>query len=206
VKAKECPICTLPNPTDAVRCGDCKFDFADWERRGRPGICQKCGVEADTRQIAFHQHIGAIVLMFHCREEGRFCKSCIRSSFIAKTATTLLLGWWGFISFFVTPFVLLHNLGRYIVCARMAPPPQVEHRVARLARRLESTARPAQLVGQNCGICGERISCDLDGRFCGECSSPVHHSCARSGEGSGCPMCGVVSFSVRKSSWPPEGP
>ncbi|OWK45188.1 hypothetical protein [Fimbriiglobus ruber] len=39
------------------------------------------------------------------------------------TATTLFLGWWGTISFIVTPFLLLNNIGRYLFCLGMSPVP-----------------------------------------------------------------------------------
>ncbi len=49
----------------------------------------------------------------------------------------------------------------------------------------------AQLVGQTCVRCGERISNELDAQFCGACGSPVHNRCAQPG-GDGCPMCGAL--------------
>jgi hypothetical protein len=52
-----------------------------------------------------------------------------------------------------------------------------------------------QLVGCNCARCGQRISCELDGRFCQTCGSPVHNDCARSGESTGCPSCGAENTS-----------
>jgi hypothetical protein len=52
--------------------------------------------------------------------------------------------------------------------------------------------RPAQLVGQNCALCGERISNELDARYCPTCGSPVHDRCARTGASTGCPECGAT--------------
>jgi hypothetical protein len=37
------------------------------------------------------------------------------------TATTLFFGWWGTISFLVTPFFLLNNVSRYLLCLGMPP-------------------------------------------------------------------------------------
>jgi hypothetical protein len=51
--------------------------------------------------------------------------------------------------------------------------------------------RPAQLVGQACIHCGERIPSELGSRFCQDCGSPVHDRCARPGGGVGCPTCGA---------------
>jgi hypothetical protein len=39
------------------------------------------------------------------------------------TAVTFFVGWWGIISFIVTPFILLNNIVRYLFCLRMAPTP-----------------------------------------------------------------------------------
>lgn len=49
----------------------------------------------------------------------------------------------------------------------------------------------AQLVGRNCVHCGDRISSELGARFCPDCGSPVHHRCARPGDGAGCSVCGA---------------
>jgi hypothetical protein len=77
--------------------------------------CDSCGMRAPTRYAAFHQHIGAIVLMFHQRYRGNLCRSCIRDIFRRTTLTTLGLGWWGMISMFITPCVLIHNVVRYLM-------------------------------------------------------------------------------------------
>jgi hypothetical protein len=37
--------------------------------------------------------------------------------------TTLVLGWWGVISFIITPFLILNNLIRYLLCLGMEPVP-----------------------------------------------------------------------------------
>ena len=77
--------------------------------------CDACGVKAPTKYAAFHQHIGAVILMFHQRYRGNLCRGCIDRVFRRTTLTTLGLGWWGMISVFVTPFVLIHNVVRYFM-------------------------------------------------------------------------------------------
>jgi hypothetical protein len=86
-------------------------------------ICQNCGVEAPTKYVAFHQNIGALLVRFSKSIEGELCKSCIHRYFWAFSLTSLFLGWWGTISFFVTPFFLLNNIGRYIGSLTMKPVP-----------------------------------------------------------------------------------
>lgn len=82
-------------------------------------ICQDCGVEAETKYVAFYQNIGALVMRFHRSINGQLCKSCIHKHFWGMTSITAFLGWWGVISFVVTPFFLLNNIGRYIFCLGM---------------------------------------------------------------------------------------
>ncbi len=87
-------------------------------------ICQDCGVEAATKHVAFYQNIGALIMRFPKSIEGQLCKSCIHKHFWPMTGTTLILGWWGTISLIVTPFFLLNNVGRYLICLGMpAVPP-----------------------------------------------------------------------------------
>ena len=86
-------------------------------------ICQACGVEASTKYVAFYQNIGALVMRFSKSAEGHMCKSCIHSTFWQFTLTTLVLGWWGIISFIVTPFFILNNLIRYVFCLGLEPVP-----------------------------------------------------------------------------------
>ncbi|MGH9763595.1 MAG: hypothetical protein ACREDR_32705 [Blastocatellia bacterium] len=87
--------------------------------------CDSCGVRAPTKYAAFHQHIGAVVLMFHQRYRGNLCRECINTIFRRTTLTTLGLGWWGMISVIVTPFVLIHNVVRYLMVrdSNAAPAP-----------------------------------------------------------------------------------
>lgn len=86
-------------------------------------ICQSCGIEAPTKYVAFYQNIGALVVRFSKSVEGELCKSCIHRYFWSLTGTTLVAGWWGYISFVVTPFFLLNNIFRYLTCLPMPPVP-----------------------------------------------------------------------------------
>lgn len=86
-------------------------------------ICQQCGVEAPTKYVSFYQNIGALVVSFHQSVAGYFCKSCIHKHFWSMTGITFFVGWWGTISFIITPFILLNNIGRYVFCLGMAPVP-----------------------------------------------------------------------------------
>jgi hypothetical protein len=76
-------------------------------------VCENCGKVAPTQFVSFNQNIGAIVLRFYKHIDAYLCKSCIKVFFKKYTLTTLFLGWWGIISFFFTPFILLSNIITY---------------------------------------------------------------------------------------------
>ncbi len=63
------------------------------------------------------------MVRFQKEVEGHLCKSCIHKHFWEMTTTTLFLGWWGIISFIVTPFFLLSNIGQYLLCLGMPSVP-----------------------------------------------------------------------------------
>lgn len=84
-------------------------------------ICQDCGIEARTKFVSFHQNIGLLILRIPKTVEGYLCKSCIHKHFWGMTTTTMVAGWWGAISFCVTPFFLLNNIVRYMTCLGMEP-------------------------------------------------------------------------------------
>jgi hypothetical protein len=86
-------------------------------------ICQSCGIEAPTQKVLFVQHIGAIVMFFHKRIGGLFCRNCVNKYFSQYTLTTLFLGWWGIISIMATPVVLLIDIANYFRAWSLAPVP-----------------------------------------------------------------------------------
>lgn len=92
-------------------------------RSGYSDMCQSCGVLAPTRHIEFYQNVGVVVLRFHKSIKGNLCKSCISKYFWKFTLIDVLFGWWGVISFVVTPFFILNNVGRYIGSLEMPSNP-----------------------------------------------------------------------------------
>jgi hypothetical protein len=86
--------------------------------------CQGCGVDAETKDVTFYQNIGALVMRFPSSISGRLCKSCVHKHFWNMTLITLILGWWGIISFCLTPFFLLNNIVRYLMCLGMQAVPE----------------------------------------------------------------------------------
>ncbi len=87
------------------------------------GICQVCGVEAPTQKVFFMQHIGAVIMFFHKRIGGEFCRNCVDKYFRQYGLTTLLAGWWGVISVFATPVVLIVDVANYFRAWNLPPVP-----------------------------------------------------------------------------------
>ncbi len=87
-------------------------------------LCQKCGVEAATKRVAFYQNIGALVMRFHSSVQGELCKRCIHKTFWTMTLVNCTVGWWGVISFIVTPFFVVNNVARYAMCVKLPPTPK----------------------------------------------------------------------------------
>lgn len=77
-------------------------------------ICELCGKIGQTKYINFYQNIGLLVARRQKQIKGNLCKNCIREIFWPFTIKTLLFGWWGVISFIVSPYFLVNNIIRYI--------------------------------------------------------------------------------------------
>jgi hypothetical protein len=79
-------------------------------RSGPPsGVCVRCRERKPTISAGLNRHIGAIILMFHKSLRGQLCKECISQVFWEYMLITVLFGWWGVISVFLTPVVLINN-------------------------------------------------------------------------------------------------
>jgi hypothetical protein len=85
--------------------------------------CQLCGQPAPTKYVEFYRNVGLLVMRFHRSIKGNLCKHCIDRCFWDFTGKTILLGWWGIISFILTPFILLNNLLRFMTTLGMPRPP-----------------------------------------------------------------------------------
>ncbi len=118
-----CENCGAKNQTHAQFCKTCgkklsagKDDAGsvDLYFKNKENTCQHCGKTADLKKVIFYKNIGMVFQRSYQRIEGRFCRNCIDDYFWNFTLTTLFLGWWGTISFFVTPIYLLNNTGRYL--------------------------------------------------------------------------------------------
>lgn len=86
-------------------------------------LCESCGLPVQTKYVEFYENVGMIFMRQHKSVKGKFCKSCIDYYFWNLTGKTMLLGWWGIISFIISPFILLNNLIRFVFTIGMNKPP-----------------------------------------------------------------------------------
>lgn|SRR3990172_6977851 len=107
--AKFCYKCGELLKTESKPSGSVDTYFAK-QTRG----CQLCGSLAETKNVEFYQNIGMLFARQYSSAKGRFCKKCIDKEFKKRTITTFFLGWWGTISFIITPFYLLNNIVRFV--------------------------------------------------------------------------------------------
>jgi hypothetical protein len=85
--------------------------------------CESCGLPARTKRVHLYQNIGLLIMRHRSEIQGNLCKSCIDRYFWEMTGKTMLLGWWGVISFLLSPFIILNNTLLYISTMGMQRPP-----------------------------------------------------------------------------------
>ncbi len=78
------------------------------------GQCAFCGQSAADYNLELNQNTGAIIVRYRKCYKGKMCRACAKKTFAKTQVHNLFLGWWGTISFFVTPFYLLANTISYI--------------------------------------------------------------------------------------------
>jgi hypothetical protein len=121
----------------ATRC-DCGFTFAT-----QTGICRHCGVSAPTKYVEFRRNIGMLVVRRSESIKGTLCKRCINQFFWSYTAVTLIAGWWGVVSFFVTPVFIVLNIVTVLGTIRLPPPSRPAPPGPERGLRQRSTKSPA---------------------------------------------------------------
>lgn len=75
--------------------------------------CDVCGRRAPTKYVEFYQNIGMLIMRTSKSVKGELCKACINKHFWEFTLITAVAGWWGLISFFLTPIFLANNVFRF---------------------------------------------------------------------------------------------
>ena len=81
--------------------------------------CAFCGSGEPTRQATLYQNIGMIALHRYATLKGPFCHGCMQHYFWRYSLVTGALGWWGIISFVITPLILVNNLVQWLLTLRV---------------------------------------------------------------------------------------
>ncbi len=84
--------------------------------------CAVCKLQVPTAVLRFRQNIGMVVMRKTATMSGHLCRRCSRAYFSNFTLSTLLLGWWGYISLFVTPFDVISNVWQFMKSQKLPDP------------------------------------------------------------------------------------
>jgi hypothetical protein len=83
--------------------------------------CNYCG-SMPTASVDFRGQHGYIIYRRTFRYRGPFCRDCGIATFRKATGSTLVGGWYGYISLLSTPVYLITNLVRRRAVANLSPP------------------------------------------------------------------------------------
>lgn len=86
------------------------------------GNCTQCGIHAEVDDVTIVRIVGLIVVFQWRRVGGRWCRRCVDRELFADTLLSAVMGWWGVISFFLTPFFLAVNAWTFLKTRGLAPP------------------------------------------------------------------------------------
>jgi hypothetical protein len=87
-----------------------------------PVPCATCRAAGPTKYVELYQNIGMLIARRTISVKQHLCRNCIGRYFKSYTLTTLILGWWGTISFFITPLILVNNCVRFLLAAGLPRP------------------------------------------------------------------------------------
>ena len=88
-----------------------------------PTRCDSCRRVATVDYVTLEQNVGLVVVRFPKRFRGYLCRDCTAQLFWRYTLITVLFGWWGVVSFFVTFAVLARNVSTFLRTRALPPPP-----------------------------------------------------------------------------------
>jgi hypothetical protein len=83
------------------------------------GNCDFCGQRAPVHDVHYRQNTGMLVMRQSRHYQGRACRACSSDLFMKTTLHTLVLGWWGTISFFLTPIFIFNNVACWVGSRRL---------------------------------------------------------------------------------------
>ena len=76
--------------------------------------CQACGMSAPTKYVEFDKVFCVVFFVRKTPLKGNLCRRCIHKYFWEFTLMTLLMGWWGIFSFFMTIVAIPKNVFGYV--------------------------------------------------------------------------------------------
>lgn len=122
------------------------------------GKCHKCGARAEVLEVEYKQNTGMLFFRRVRVFSGRWCRTCSLSCFRDVMMHSLVLGWWGTISFFVNILFIFENLEMASRARRLAPPRAGSHldEYRDYALNLLANKEPeivVEVVAQRAGIC-----------------------------------------------------
>jgi hypothetical protein len=98
---------------------------------GQPLGCKLCG-STPAANVTIHEHNGRLVWMVHKTNKGPVCRDCGTALLRHHQNSTLFQGWFGWLSFFITPVTLLLNLRTWRKVNALGPPrrdPNVDSKI-----------------------------------------------------------------------------
>lgn len=72
--------------------------------------CQRCGAHVPATGVRFFRNTGLVIMFRWETLAAQSCRACALGDFARMTVWTLLLGWWGLISFFLNWVFLAVNV------------------------------------------------------------------------------------------------
>lgn len=123
LKIMFCLHCGNENSLGSKYCGDCGKQIvvnkdvldSDISSDRSSSVCEVCKQNKPVIYTDFYENVGLLIMRLHKNVKGLLCFDCQKDIFWKFTIKTLVLGWWGIISFIVTPFILLNNIIRYSI-------------------------------------------------------------------------------------------
>ena len=83
--------------------------------------CQVCGA-TPARKTHLRGHQGMLLLMRFFTYRGQYCRDCGTARFREVQSRTMLVGWWGYISFVVNSYNVFHNMNQLRLLQALGAP------------------------------------------------------------------------------------
>lgn len=86
--------------------------------------CEMCG-RSPARKLVIRRHIGMLFMQRFIKIQPTLCRECGTRTVLKFTGQTLIQGWWGVFSLFISnPYTIIMNMVA-LVQAKRLPAPQL---------------------------------------------------------------------------------